>query len=235
MAPQIKIATAFAVLLAIVATPREAIWAFAVYAVAVAVIAAIAGVTPRFAARRMVIEVPFLILAGLLPLFGDGSTVDVLGMELSVAGLWDAWNIVAKATLGLAIAVILGATTQVTDFLAGLDGLRVPSVVTAIAGFMVRYIDVITNDWSRMRVAMVSRGHDPRWFTSIGPYAHTVGVMFVRTYERGERVYLAMASRGYTGTMPLSAQPATPTRQWAIAAMTIAAFWMVAGISWWTT
>jgi cobalt/nickel transport system permease protein len=231
-APQIKIAVAFGSLLAIVATPREAIWAFATYAVLAGAVATVAGVTPGFAARRLTVEIPFLILAALLPIFGSGPTVDVLGIPLSVAGLWDAWNIVAKATLGLLIATILGATTEVTQFLSGLDGLRVPAVVTSIAGFMVRYVDVVLGDWSRMRVAMASRGHDPRWITQIGPYARTVGVMFVRTFERGERVYLSMASRGYDGTMPSSTQPPTPAGEWAIGMSIVGICWVVAATAW---
>ncbi len=231
-APQIKIATALGVLLGIVSTPREAFWAFGVYAAVIVAIAMIAGMSPSFVARRMTVEIPFLILAALLPIFGSGPTTEVLGFDLSIAGLWDAWNIVAKATLGLAIAVILGATTEVTEMLAGFDGLRVPSIVTAIASFMVRYVDVITGDWSRMRVAMASRGHDPRWFMQMGPYARTVGVVFIRTLERGERVYLSMASRGYTGTMPASLQPATPRREWIVSASLIAAAWIVCGVSW---
>jgi cobalt/nickel transport system permease protein len=232
VAPQVKIVVAFGALLAIVSTPREAIWAFVLYAVLVCILAAVAGITPGFAARRLTIEIPFLILAALLPLFGGGPTTQVLGIDLSIAGLWDAWNIVAKATLGLLIATVLAATTDVTEFLAGMDGLRVPSVVTAIAGFMVRYVDVVAGDWSRMRIAMASRGHDPRWFTQIGPYARTLGVMFVRTFERGERVYLAMASRGYTGTMPASVQPATPAAQWWAGIAIVAAFWTVAATAW---
>ena len=127
----------------------------------------------------------------------------------------------------------LGArTTEVTQLLAGFDGLRLPSVVTAIAGFMVRYVDVILGDWSRMRIAMASRAHDPRWFTQIGPYARTVGTMFIRTFERGERVYLAMASRGYNGSMPASTQPATPAAQWVVAASMIAVCAAIATTAW---
>jgi cobalt/nickel transport system permease protein len=116
--------------------------------------------------------------------------------------------------------------------LSGLDGLRVPAVVTAIAGFMIRYVDVIAGDWARMRVAMASRGHDTRWFGQIGPYARTIGVVFVRTFERGERVYLAMASRGYSGTMPQATQPATPASEWTAASAVIIAAWLVCAIAW---
>ena len=37
----------------------------------------------------------------------------------------------------------------------------------------------------------------------------------MRSYERGERVYLAMASRGYVGTMPVRSTTATRTA-WAV-------------------
>jgi len=228
LAPQVKIATAFGVVVGVVVTPREAMWAFAIYAITLIAIGGAAGIGPRFAAKRLLLEVPFLFVALLLPLLGGGDTVAVLGVNLSVAGLWDAWNLIAKATLGLGVAIILGATTQVPDLLAGFDGLKMPSVVTAIAGFMVRYVDVILGDWSRMRVAMASRGHDPRWFTQIGPYGRTLGTMFIRTYERGERVYLAMSSRGYTGTMPATLQPSTPAREWWIGGLLVAAIWLAA-------
>ncbi|MEZ5175268.1 MAG: cobalt ECF transporter T component CbiQ [Acidimicrobiia bacterium] len=228
MAPQIKIVTAFLLVIGIVITPREAFWAFGAYLVAVIGIAAIAGIGPRFAGRRMLIEIPFLLVAVLLPVLGGEPKVEVFGIALSEPGLWDAWNIIAKATFGLAVAVILGATTQVPEFLAGLDGLRMPSIVTAIAGFMVRYIDVVMSDWSRMRTAMASRAHDARWFTQIGPMARTLGVMFVRTYERGERVYLAMRSRGYRGAMPASSIPATPAQEWAIGLAAIGFVWLIA-------
>jgi cobalt/nickel transport system permease protein len=232
LAPQVKIAAAFGVVLAIVMTPREAIWAFVGYAVALSVLAGVAGLAPGFIARRMVVEVPFVIVALLLPLFGGGEQVEVLGISLSVQGLWDMWNILAKATLGLFVAVILGATTQIPDMIKGLDALRVPAVVTGIITFMVRYVDVIVGDFSRMRVAMASRGHQTRTIADWGPYARTVGVMFVRTYERGERVYLAMASRGYDGSMPDSLRIPAPARQWLAAGLFVAGFWLVTALGW---
>ncbi|MCZ7531858.1 MAG: cobalt ECF transporter T component CbiQ [Acidimicrobiia bacterium] len=235
LAPQVKIVGAFLIVIGIVVTPREAFWAFGVYVLAVIALAAIARIPPSFAARRMLIEVPFLLVALLLPILGGGPSIEVFGLSLSQAGLWDAWNILAKATLGLSIAVILGATTQMPELLVGLDGLRMPSIVTAIAGFMVRYIDVILSDWSRMRIAMASRAHDARWITQIGPIARTLGVMFVRTYERGERVYLAMRSRGYTGSMPASAIPTTPGSEWMLGGAVIASVWAVAALAVLTT
>jgi cobalt/nickel transport system permease protein len=50
-----------------------------------------------------------------------------------------------------------------------------------------------------MNVARVSRGDNPRWLWQARTVASTAGTLFIRTYERGERVHLAMLSRGYEG------------------------------------
>ena len=119
------------------------------------------------------------------------------------------------------MAVVLAATTEVADLLRGLDALHMPRIVTSIIGFAVRYIDIVGADFSRMRVALASRGYQGRALATWGVYARTVGSMFVRTYERGERVYLAMLSRVYTGTMPSAGAVAVPGVQWVAAAVLV--------------
>jgi cobalt/nickel transport system permease protein len=212
--PHTKVVAAFAFVFAVVATPREAIWAFGIYAVILLSLAAVARLGVRFVATRMIVEIPFLVVALSLPFFGQGDKVEVLGIALSVEGLWDMWNILAKATLGLLTSIVLAGTTQIPELLRGFDTLRVPRVITAIAGFMVRYLDVVLAEFRRMRVSMLARAYDPHWLGQVKPYAQGVGRLFVRSYERGERVYLAMASRGYAGHMPTTASDATPALTW---------------------
>ncbi len=74
--------------------------------------------------------------------------------------------------------------------------------MVTIATLMLRYVDVIVGEARRMRLARISRGHDPRFLWQAGATARGVGALFVRSYERGERVHLAMLSRGWTGRMP---------------------------------
>lgn len=197
-----KILAVVVTILAIVATPREAFWAFALYALLLGAVAASARIPPRFIGRRIRIEVPFLAFAVFLPIVGVGPRVDVLGLPLSQEGLWAGWNIAAKGTLGVFAAILLSASTPVVELLRGLERLRVPRVLVAIAGFMVRYLDVVAGEAGRMRVARISRGDDPRWIWQARATAATAGTLFVRSYERGERVHLAMLARGYTGSMP---------------------------------
>jgi cobalt/nickel transport system permease protein len=68
-----------------------------------------------------------------------------------------------------------------------------------IMGFMVRYLDVVGDELARMRVALASRGFTPRDPRHWPVIARSAGALFIRSYERGERVHLAMVSRGYDG------------------------------------
>jgi cobalt/nickel transport system permease protein len=232
LAPEAKVAATVLFVLAVVATPREVFWAFAVDGVLVLAVAAVAGLSAGLVRRRLTIELPFLAFAAFLPLVGQGERVEVLGVSLSVAGLWGAWNIVVKATLGVAASVVLAATTTVPDLLRGLDRLRLPRVLTGIMSFMVRYGEVISSELQRMRTARIARGDDPRWFWQAKAVASTAGALFVRSFERGERVHLAMLARGFDGTLPVPAGRTDARRSWPLALAVPVAASIVAASAW---
>ena len=204
---QCKLAATVLFVFAVVATPREQFWAFGVHAVLVVLAAGIGRVPLRSVARRLVIEVPFLLFAVLLPIVGREPRVDFLGMSLSEAGLWAAWNIIVKGAIGVAASIVLASTTTIPQILDGLERLRVPRVMVAITGFMIRYGDVLGDEVRRMSIARQSRGGRGGRLGQVRALASTAGALFVRSYERGERVYLAMESRGYSGTMPVRSVP----------------------------
>ncbi|MFD3781475.1 cobalt ECF transporter T component CbiQ [Streptomyces sp. NPDC058612] len=217
--PHCKLAAAFAFVLVVVSTPREAVWAFGLYAVLVAGVAAVARIPAGFLLRRLVIEVPFVAFAVLMPFVAQGERVDVLGMSLSVSGLWGAWNVLAKGTLGVAASVLLASTTELRALLLGLQRLKLPPMLVQIASFMLRYGDVVTDELRRMSIARRSRGFEARGVRHWGVLAKTAGALFIRSYERGERVYLAMVSRGYAGSMPVIDEVTATRTQWAYAAV----------------
>ncbi|MEV1073541.1 cobalt ECF transporter T component CbiQ [Micromonospora parva] len=218
--PEVKIVAMVVFTIAVVATPREAFWAFGAYAVLVAVVAALARVGPRWLLSRALIELPFVLFAVALPFLGSGDRVEVLGLRLSEDGLHGAWNILAKGTLGVLASLLLAATTTTRDLIVGLDRLHCPQVLTQIATFMLRYLDVLVGEARRMRVARISRGDDPRFLWQLRGFAAGIGALFLRAFERGERVYLAMLSRGYTGRMPAvwQGEGAASASQWLVAA-----------------
>ncbi|WP_405492056.1 cobalt ECF transporter T component CbiQ [Streptomyces sp. NBC_00096] len=216
--PHCKLAATFAFVVVVVSTPREAVWAFGLYALLVAAAAAVARIPAGFLLRRLLIEVPFVAFAVLMPFVAEGERVQFLGMSLSVSGLWGAWNVLAKGTLGVAASVLLASTTELRALLLGLQRLRLPPLLVQIASFMIRYGDVITDELRRMSIARRSRGFEARGIRHWGVLAKTAGALFIRSYERGERVYLAMVSRGYAGSMPVIDEVAATRTQWAYAA-----------------
>jgi cobalt/nickel transport system permease protein len=228
----VKLAATLLFVVAVVATPREAFWAFGIHAALVVAAAAAGRLPPGFMARRLLIEIPFLLFAVFLPFFGRGERVEVLGVALSQEGLWAAWNIVAKATLGTAASVILAATTRVPDLLKAFGRLRFPRVLVAMMGFMVRYLDLIVGELARMRIALQSRAYHPRRFGEARALGAAAGTLFVRSYERGERVYLAMQARGYRGVMPEFETTVAPAGQWAAALAVVAPAAAAAALGW---
>ncbi|MEV6493084.1 cobalt ECF transporter T component CbiQ [Actinoplanes sp. NPDC051633] len=217
--PEVKIAATLLFTIIVVVTPREHFAAFAGFAALIVLVAALARVRPGWLAKRATIELPFVLLAVFLPFAGHGERIVWLGMSLSVDGLYGAWNIVAKGTLGVLASLLLAATTSMRDLILGLDRLRVPSVFTQIATFMLRYLDILADDARRMRIARLSRGYDPRFLWQVKAFAVGVGALFLRAFERGERVYLAMRSRGYTGRLPRTGQQPASAGQWAASAL----------------
>ena len=195
----VKIATLVVFMLTVVATPREWYPVFAGYFALVLGVIAVSQVPFGYIAKRMVVEVPFVVFALLMPFVATGPRVDVLGLSVSEAGVLAVWGLLAKGTLGVMASLTLAATTEPRDVLVGLERLRVPSQLVQIVGFMVRYLDVVTDEMRRMRIARESRGFSGRGLRAWPVYARTAGALFVRSYERGERVHLAMLSRGYDG------------------------------------
>ncbi|MFF4170866.1 cobalt ECF transporter T component CbiQ [Streptomyces sp. NPDC001744] len=217
--PHTKLVAALGFVVAVVSTPREAVWAFALHAALLAAVAATARVPAGLLLRRLLVEVPFVAFALLMPFVVPGERTEVLGISVSVPGLWGAWNVLAKGTLGVAASVLLAATTELRALLLGLQRLRLPPLLVQIASFMIRYGDVVTDEMRRMSVARRSRGFEARGVRHWGVLAKSAGALFIRSYERGERVHLAMVSRGYTGTVPVLDETAATRAQWARAAV----------------
>ena len=217
LAPEVKIAAAVAFTGIVVATPRQSMPAFAAYALIIVALAAIGRIPALWLAKRSLIELPFVATALLLPFLTAGPRTDLFGMSLAVDGIWAGWNILVKGTLGVLIALLLAATTPARDLLLGLDRLRTPQAITQIALFMLRYLEVLADEARRMRVARLSRLDDPRFLWQVKGFAAGLGALFLRAFERGERVFLAMRSRGYTGRLPaaLHAGSVATVRQWA--------------------
>lgn len=205
--PEVKLVVLVGFTLVVVATPPQAYAAFAAYAVTLGLAVLVSRVPPLFIGARMLIELPFVVFALALPFVATGPSTEVLGVTVSEPGLVAGTALLVKGTLGVGAALLLAATTEAHHVVRGLERLRLPGQLVQIMAFMVRYLDVVGSDLGRMRVALASRGfraRDPRHWPVL---ARAVGTLFIRSYERGERVHVAMLSRGHSLTAGAGREP----------------------------
>jgi cobalt/nickel transport system permease protein len=198
----LKVLALLGFMLVVVATPRQAYAVLVVEALVLLAVIVVSRVPLRYLLPRMVVEVPFAVFAVLMPFIAHGARTEVLGVSVSEPGLVAGIALLVKGSIGVLASLTLAATTEPQDLLRGLQRLRMPELVVQIMGFMIRYLDVVTAELGRMMTALRSRGCDPRSPRHWPVLARSLGALFIRSYERGERVHLAMLSRGYDGKLP---------------------------------
>ena len=168
-----------------------------------------AGVIARLPLHRLLLRslavLPIAATIALLaPLQEGGGSWNAAGLAAawSGGGWVVAWGILSKAWLSACCMLLLAATTRTADLLGGLRRMGVPAVFVMLLAFIARYVGVLGDQLHALRVALASRAPHLRGRTLLKALGSIAGNLFVRSYERGERVYAAMLSRGYTGTLP---------------------------------
>jgi cobalt/nickel transport system permease protein len=214
--PHIKILAGLLFIVVAVSTDITNWPAFVAYFAIIITITQIAKLPIITVFKRSLIEVPFVLFALLMPFFGTGEVVEVGSLNLYVDGLLAGASIVVKGTLGILVAINLSATTTAREILNGLEILKMPTPMVQIASFMLRYVNVVNDEMLRMAVARASRGFEATGVRQWPVLATAAGALFIRSYERGERVHLAMIARGYQGDLPKTEKINYSARYWAI-------------------
>lgn len=194
-----KLIGTMALVIVVVSTPPQAYGGFAGYAILLVAGLAIGRVPIGYVLARWLIVLPFLVGVAAVPFLGPGD-VRVWGVSVSQAGLLTLWNVVVKASLSVAAMTLLIGSTHFSDLLGALDRLRVPRVLVMLIGTAHRYAFILVDEARRMKRARDARGFGGRWVWQAGVIGRMVGTLFLRSYERAERVHEAMLARGFNGT-----------------------------------
>ena len=197
-----------------VATPITRWQAFIAYFIAIFLVSLVAKIQTLTLLTRALIEIPFIFFAILMPFFGSGERFEIGPLNLYRESLLAGAAIVVKGTLGVLSAVVLSTSTTARELLRGLEKLHLPKLMVQIAAFMLRYVNVINDEMERMKVARESRGFIATGMKDWKVLATAASALFIRSYERGERVHLAMLSRGYTGVLPHDLSEGASLRTW---------------------
>jgi cobalt/nickel transport system permease protein len=222
-------------ILTITLLPIGAWLALALVLGALVVGSTVAGIGPLRLVRGAFVALPFMLIA--LPLVftrpGDPlGSVDLGPLRLTASGegLRAFATIAAKSWLSVQVALLLAYTTPFHDLLDAMRELRLPRILIAIIGFMYRYLAVIGDEAHRLMRARASRsaavagaraGGSVAWRARVT--GHMVGSLFLRSYERSERIYAAMLARGFDGTFRHLGLRAIGRGEWLALALMLAA------------
>lgn len=156
--------------------------------------------------KRMVMMDSFIIVMLLmLPFTVPGTALFTLwGWPASREGLQQATRIALQANSAVLALMALVSTQDPSTLGHALWRLGVPARLVHLLLFTVRYLDVIHQEYSRLRVAMKMRAFRPRnTLHTYRSFGYLIGMLMVRALERSERILKAMKCRGFTGQLPL--------------------------------
>jgi cobalt/nickel transport system permease protein len=209
--PRVKLIATLAFILAATATPPLAWPAFSVLLMLVLGLIWAARLSLVVGLRRSMIFIPFTLVVALsIPFTTAGEPVFRLHLfsqpfTITDQGLLMFWAVVLRAWLSVLAAGLLTSTTHFVELLRAMKSLGVPKAMVSVISFMYRYIFVLVDEAMRLSVARDSRSADPDgrgggtllWRAQV--LGGMIGTLFLRSYERSERIYAAMLSRGFRG------------------------------------
>jgi cobalt/nickel transport system permease protein len=182
---------------------------WAIYGLALVGLLLLSRVTLSVLLKRVAVEAAFIFVVLLGTLFrGGGRVLWTWGpLKITTVGLIVLGSVTLKALLSLVMLNLLTLTTSIPALLNALLVLRTPPLLVAILASMYRYINVLIGEFSAMRRAAASRNLMSNNRSARLVVGNMMGSLFIRTYERGERVYQAMLARGYQGIPPVEKVP----------------------------
>jgi cobalt/nickel transport system permease protein len=224
---RVKIVVAVAFAFAMTSVPEGHWYAYAGFGVVALAAIALSHLQLQLVIGRSLIAFPFLLAAIPLIFTRPGETVftvPLTGWTASADGLVAVSSILLKSWLAVLVAVVLTATTAPLDLIRGLERLRVPRVLAATVFFMYRYLFVIGAEGQRLMRARESRSAVHHGATRPSGsvlwrgrvLGNMVGSLFLRSFERSERIHAAMLARGYDGTLRFGNERSLTRGDWAL-------------------
>ncbi len=191
---RLKLIAAVVFVLVAVTTPIGAWTALGGMGLLLAFVIGMAGIPPGELARRWL---GVFVLVGFLAVVVAQSHPARAQFGFGIV----ASSIVIKNSLALVTVLVLASVTPFHKLLAGMRKLGMPLVLVATLEFMERYRHVLVDELDRMATARRARTFNRRRALSWSLLGGLIGELFLRTFERGERVHGAMVARGWQGTL----------------------------------
>jgi len=205
--PRVKLIFFFVLILVIVSTPPQELVKFSGYFLILLILVLLSRIPLPFVFVRSLVIIPFVLLTAIfIPFFKGGEVAGsynflTLHLTISHKGILIFQNILIKSWLSVLSLTILTSTTKFSSLLKALEILKIPRVMILIASFFYRYMFLLVDELMRIKNARDSRSFKKNPVYQFKVIGYMIGELFIRTYERAERIYLAMLSRGFNGTI----------------------------------
>lgn len=231
--PRVKVLVTVAFILSNVLLPDGAWLAFGLSWLFVLGLNLLAQLGLGFTFRRSFVALPFA-LAAITAVFSIPGTalgewhLGSLTLIPTDAGVLRFVSIVIRSWLSVQIAILLVAVTRFPDLIHAFEHLHVPAILTTIIAFLYRYLFVLTDEVMRLLRARESRsatvaghksGRSVMWRARVA--GNMTGQLFLRSYERSDRIYNAMLARGYTGQLRTLNPHVMKKRDWSFAVLSV--------------
>jgi len=209
--PRVKVVVTVAFILSNALLPDSAWLAFGFSWLFLLIANALSNLGIAFTLKRSFVALPFALVAitVLFSIPGKAlTTFHFLFWNLTITdmGLLRFESILVRSWLSVQMAILLVGTARFPDIIHALEHLRVPSILTSIISFLYRYLFVLADEVFRLLRAREARSAAVAGARSGGGVAwrarvagNMAGQLFLRSYERSDRVYNAMLARGYDG------------------------------------
>lgn len=209
ISPTIRIVCTLIMVIAIVVTPDAHWLTWLIYGCGITVLLGVSQVDVFKLCQRLAVESVFVSVSVLGILFRDGNGIVWQWglLKITITGLFIFGSVLCKLVLTLVLMNLLTLTMPVPILLQSLTILRVPPLLISILGSMYRYLDLLVEEFNTMQRAAIARNlfAGKRWQRLV--IGNMIGSLFIRTYDRGNRIHQSMQSRGYQGVLPSQLSP----------------------------
>lgn len=204
--PRVKIISTFAFILIVVSRESILLPQAAAWLALILVPTFLSRVPLLWILKRSLLVIPFVLVIGIfIPFIKEGEaaapvSLGILQLNLSRSGLELLKNILMKAYLSILVLILLTSTARFSDLSLALQKLRFPRILILSTSFMYRYLFVLADEMMKMDMGRKARQTRKRSLGDFRILGRMIGILFIRSFERGERIYQAMLARGFTGT-----------------------------------
>ena len=199
--PRAKLIITMAFTVTVVSFPKHELKGLIPFFLLPVVASTLGDIPMRFILKKILLVSPFVIFIGIFnPLLDPATAFTFFGIEIS-NGWVSFFSILMKFMLTVSTALLLIATTSFPGVCFALRKLGMPEIFVSQLLFLYRYLFVMAEETMKIVRAREMRSFDKRG-RGLKVFTSMAGVLFIRTVERAERIYQAMLSRGFSGSIP---------------------------------